>query len=377
MTEVAGTLRPSSAPRWGPGGCPGSFALELLYPENTESEKAREGTAGHHYATEAVQGRMVTLGSLAPNGYPIDQEMIDGGQHFIMEVLAERAMASTNAREATEQFVTMHGLVHPSNEGTPDWRLLDYGRRRIVVIDFKYGHRRVGAYRNWQLVDYAVGVVESMELTWAEIADWKVRLVIVQPRDYGSDPVKEWEITGAQLEALVADLTTAAVAAKTPNAILKTGEHCRDCDARWACPALRDVGRHAIDISGESTPHELDNTGIGMELTLIDTAMRRLEARRTGLQEVAASKIQSGQPVKGWRMGNADTREKWLKPAVEVFALGDMMGVDLRKPQEPITPAQARKAGVDATVIKAYADKPQGAIKLMPADETTAAKAFG
>lgn len=377
VIEVDGTLRPSNAIRWGPDACPGSFALEQLYPEDTESEKARQGTAAHFYATEAIQGRVVTVGTLAPNGYPIDQEMIEAGQHFISEVLAERITMSPDAVEATETLVTMHDLIHRDNEGTPDWYTADSARKRIKVIDFKYGHRPHKAFRHWQLIDYAVGVVESLGLTFEEIWNWEIILVIVQPRDYGAEPVKEWTLTGSDLAGYAKRLLTAAIIAKRPNAPLRTGEHCRDCDARHVCPALREVGLHAIDIAGESTPHELDNVAIGMELTLIDTAMKRLEARRTGLQEVAISKIQGGDPIKGWTMGRGDTREKWLVDVAQVFALGELMGVDLQKPPEPITPAQARKAGVDATVIKAYADKPQGAVKLIPASEASAAKAFG
>lgn len=376
MAEVPGILRPSSAPRWGPDACPGSFAMEQHFPEDTESEKARQGTAGHHYATEGVQGRVVKIGDLAPNGYPIDQEMVDGGAHFLGDVLAEMAQMSPKAIHRTETKVFMHGMIHHDNEGTPDWWMADYERKRIVVEDYKYGHLSVKAFRNWQVIDYAVGVVEGLQLTWEEVADWTIRLVIVQPRDFRSEPVKEWVITGAQLRVLAERLAQAAIAAKTPNAPTITGPHCRDCDARHACPALREVGQHVLDLAGESTPHILDNVALGMELQLIDAAMKRLEARRTGLQEVAQAKIQRGEPVKGWKMGPGETREKWLKPADEVFALGHIFGVDLRKPPEPITPAQARKAGVDATVIKAYADKPQGAHKLMPADMNDAVKAF-
>jgi hypothetical protein len=46
----------------------------------------------------------------------------------------------------------------------------------------------------------------------------------------------------------------------------------------------------------------------------------------------------------------------WTKPATEVYALGDMMGVDLRV-TKPCTPTQAINAGIDGTVINAYADR--------------------
>lgn len=374
MTRIV--LRPSGAVRWGPGACPGSPVMEARYPEDTESEKARQGTAAHYYVTEGVQGRTVAVGTLAPNGYPIDQEMLDGGQEFIADVQAEVRQAGPNHLFRVETMVTMHGLVHPDNEGTPDAFLVDHVNKRLIVWDYKYGHRSVDAFRNWQVVDYAAGVLEGCEYTLADVADWSVSLRIVQPRDYGAAPVKRWDITGAQLFVHIEQLALAAAAAATPGAPTISGPHCRDCDARHACPALRLAGGLAVDFAHESVPHELDNEGVGLWLRTIAAAKKRLEALETGLQEVAIAKMQSGQAVPHWQMGRGDTREKWKVPAADVFLLGTAYGVDLRKPQEPITPAQARKAGVDASVIATYAEKPAGAVKLMPADASNAAKAF-
>ena len=56
--------------------------MEALYPE-PESEAAREGTAAHWYVTEAVQGRVHPVGALAPNGVPLDAEMVECGAAFV------------------------------------------------------------------------------------------------------------------------------------------------------------------------------------------------------------------------------------------------------------------------------------------------------
>ena len=87
--------------------------------------------------------------------------------------------------------------------------------------------------------------------------------------------------------------------------------------------------------------------------------------------------IQGGKSVPGWSIDHTVGREEWSKPASEVFALGQLFGVDLARPAEPITPAQARKAGVDATVISAYAKRKAGTAKLIKVDTTAARKAFG
>lgn len=56
--------------------------------------------------------------------------------------------------------------------------------------------------------------------------------------------------------------------------------------------------------------------------------------------------------------------------------MGDLMGVDLRKPVELDTPAQARKKGVDESVIAAYSETPMTAIKLVEVDGTEARQVF-
>lgn len=374
--EVPGTLRPSNAPQWGPGGCPGSFYMQQQFPENPETEKARQGTAAHWVAMEGLHGRRHPVGFLTPNGVPVDQEMMDGADVYIRDVLGETATLSPEGRVFVETKVFGHKTVHPDNEGTADCNLIDPTAKRYVGWDFKYGHRGVHPFRNWQIVDYMLCALETAGFSFEDVHDWSFSLRIVQPRDYKAEPVKTWEITGAQLPPLLFDLKAAAIAAKTRNAPCIPGDYCGDCTAAHACPALRAVGGYAMDIAGESTPEFLDNEGIGLELRAITRAMKRLEARKTGLEEVAIAKIQMGERLPHWTLGRGDTREKWVSAADEVFMMGDLMGVNLRKEPEPITPNQARKAGVDATIVATYAQKPAGAVKLLPADASDAAKAF-
>ena len=84
-------LRPSGAERW--GNCAGSHSLEALYPEE-DGPEAREGTAAHYFATEALQGRVHAVGTLAPNGHPIDVDMVEHGQMLIDDVTAELRLSN-------------------------------------------------------------------------------------------------------------------------------------------------------------------------------------------------------------------------------------------------------------------------------------------
>ncbi len=369
-------LRPSSAHRWGPGGCPGSPHLEARYPEDTESPAAREGTAAHYYATERLQGRVWPIGTLAPNGHPIDQDMIDGGDLLYETVRAIRAGCSDQARMYVERGVTMHGLIHPQNEGTLDVAIIDFVQHKVFVIDYKYGHRYVEVFRNWQLVDYLAGVIEGAELSREEFIGWSVNAVIVQPRWFGKQgTVRTWSTLGHKFWPELEALASAAERAADPAAPLQTGEHCRDCSARHMCPALGAVSGLGIDLAWESSPAEMSLDAMARENRQITWAIERLEARKTGLDASLTAALMSGKPVPLWGMTRTEGRENWRVPVSQVIDLGDMMGVDLRK-MGTLTPNQARKAGLDEAVTSQYAGRNAGEIKLVLLDETTAAKAF-
>lgn len=372
--EIPGVLRPSNAIHWGP--CAGSFFMESQFPEDAESEKAREGTAAHYYATEGVLGREHALGTVTPNGVAITQEMIDGGQHFISDILGELLKLDGSYLFRVETKVYPHGIIHPDNEGTPDAFLVSQQAKLAIVWDYKFGHRAVDVFRNRQLINYLAGVLEGLELTKADCEGWRISLRIVQPRNYGAAEVTTWEITGAEAWAWFDTLSAEAYAAKTPGAHCVTGDHCRDCTAAHACDALRLAGGDAREYAGTATPQVLDARGYGEELRAIARAIKRLEARKIGVEEVIASKIRGGENVPHWMLGRGDKRQVWTVPPAEVFSMGDLMGHNLRAPQMPITPVQATKLGIDEAVILAYSEKPAGAVKLLPVDVNTAAKAF-
>lgn len=371
----AGILRPSSAPRW--AWCGGSFVMEAAYPEDVDTPEQREGTAAHFYATEALQGRVHAVGTVAPNGYPIDAEMVECAADFIADVQTQCAISyPTPSAIGVEQKLTMHAWIHPDCEGTPDAYFLNLAAGVLIVWDYKYGHRTVDPFRHDQLLCYVAGVAEAHGLDAADMARLSVSLRIAQPRNYSSKgPIRRWDTTGAEALAQIDRLRQAAHAAKLPGAPCQTGAHCRDCSAIVPCEANRQVGGYAMDLAGRSTPEPLPIAALGLELRQIDAGLQRLQARRDGLAAVVMDAIQRGQNVPYFKRGYGSGRETWSTPLPEVFAMGDMMGADLRK-EAAVTPAQARKLGVDDTVIQAYAKTPTGAAKLVPVDDNHAAKAF-
>lgn len=351
--------------------------METAYPEPDDSPEAREGTAGHYYGTERLEGRTWPVGTLAPNGHPIDRAMVEGGELLFNDVQAELQAIPPPYAFKVETKVFAHTWVHPKNEGTPDAFLLSVARRVLIVWDYKYGHLYVDPFRSGQCVNYVAAIFESYGITREEAAGYSISIRIVQPRNYHRDgPVRRWDTTGATVLPLIDALATAAREAKQPDPPTKTGPWCRDCSGRRACDAFMRLGAAAMQMAGDTTPHELPPAAMGLELLHIQTAIKALEARKSALEEIVLATIERGGNVPFWGKGYVDSKERWKVDPAAVFFLGDAFGVNLRKPQEPITPAAARKL-VDPAVISEYAEKPRGAAKLVPVDETAAARVFG
>lgn len=78
-------LAPSGAERW--VNCTGSVELCRQFPERDDSPAAREGEAAHWVASEALSGRSVAVGALAPNGTAITAEMIEGAELYVSAIM--------------------------------------------------------------------------------------------------------------------------------------------------------------------------------------------------------------------------------------------------------------------------------------------------
>lgn len=371
-------LRPSGSDTW--AWCGAAYELGEQFPELEDSDHAREGNAAHDYVKHALHGRPPAAGTLASNGWPIDAEMIEAGQVYLDYCRGHMAEASPTALIRIETPVTMHKLVHPLNEGTPDFFMADAARKLIVVPDFKYGHREVDPFQRLQLVDYAAGVCEALELTADDVADWTVVLAIVQPRCYSADggPMRTWRITGAELFQWVRWLSDRAHAAASGDAPANTGAWCNDCSARLHCAAFQRSGHNALEVSREAFAASMPNAAVGLQLVLVRRAMAKLKAMDTALEELAKSRLRGGQVVPFFGMRPKAGSLQWKDPA-EALAVGAALGVDMRKPpmtSTVATPSQAAKLGWPQELIDEFATR-KSSIELTELNEAQAAKVFG
>lgn len=368
MSEHA-LLAPSSAERW--VNCPGSMQLCQKYPEpSEETDEQREGTAAHWAMAEVLAGQVVAEGQIAPNGWVLDGDMVEGAELF-----AETVRARVRGPIHVEERLPPGRRIHPHNWGTPDAWAYDGVLR---VFDYKYGHGVVEVYENWQLVDYTALLLDLLRIDGAADQVLQVELTIVQPRVYHRDgQVRSWRMKASDLRGHINKLNMAAEIAFEPEPPVVTGEYCDHCSARIACPALLKAAGRIAQYGGVGIPHDLTIGQLGAHARMLEAQTKVLEARKTGVLAQIDLLIRQANSVPGWALESNPGREKWTVPGETVIQMGQLYGLDLAKPAAPITPNQARKAGMDESTLSSLSKREPTALKLVQDDGSKARRVFG
>jgi hypothetical protein len=377
MSGVHSIFAPSSAERQ--AACAASVTLERAYPETGERTEALEGE-GAHWVTEqtlASDGKaQPSVGARAPNGVFVTDEMIEGADIMFEDISALLEpfglMPSDGMIEVSVSVPRVHELCY----GTPDYRIwLPTPRPTLVVYDYKFGHRVVDAFENWQLMDYVSGAISATAL---HDLDVDVIVKVVQPRSFHRDgPVREWRFAAADIRQFQNIRHMQALKALAPNPPAQTGPHCGDCRARHACTALQKAAYAAIDYSEKALPLELTPAAMGLELVLVTEAIKRLEARKSGLEEQTKGTMHRGQDVPHWAFEQGTGRERWTVPDAQVIALAKVFNVNVAQPQKALTPKQAEKAGLPLHALAGLVETPKTALALVRDDGSKLRKVFG
>jgi hypothetical protein len=379
--NIKSVLKPASAARR--IACPGSRALEELYPQDS-SPSAKEGAAAHWLAAEILGGcELIDMPDTAPNGEYITQEMVDGAELYKNAVHSD--MTFPRPKPPTPSVYIERPLdlscVYPSMWGTPDawhYEITFGGHRNIFIYDYKFGHGIIDAFENWQLIEYAAGIFKELDIDGINDRKTIVKFVIVQPRSYHRDgTVRSWTITGDNLRPYFNIVSAAESDSMSADARCNPSPQCNHCSARHACQALQRSALNAVDVSTSNIPWDLSPSQVGAELRYLQHAAKLLAARISGLSEEALATIRRGESVPGFRAEHSAGREVWKMPDSEVVALGAMFDLDLAKPTEVITPKQAVKMGFPKDIAQDYSEVHTGALRLVPEDGATARKIFG
>lgn len=373
-------IPPSSAARR--VQCPASRMMESRHPWVGDDEDALIGEASHELAAIIIANYGIgvsptedLIGEQASNGMIWTQESYDGARMYADHVRS--VMQSTGCFVPHVEQKVLIKAIHEACWGTPDCWLFHKAAGALHVWDYKFGHLIVEAFENWQGIEYIAGILEELGIDSAADEFITVHLHIIQPRAFHRlGPIRTWTVKASDLRPYFNKLEAVEAEALGDNPTCRTGPQCRDCSARVPCWGHTADSFAAIAYSGQPYSTPRDPAELGLELRLLRDAQATIKARLTGLEAQAEATIRDGDSVPGWAVEPGQTRTRWAVPTAEVLTLGDMLGVDLRKPPEPVTPTQAKKLGIDPAVISGYSETPTGALKLVESTKTIAAAVF-
>lgn len=346
--------------------CLAHLQMAQPYKDDPPTPESLEGDAAHWVNVQLVVHKsMPAVGLLTPQGLPVDADMQDGATlwHSIVGDYGHSEMPVVIQR------------LHPTLcWGTPDWWRYDPIEGVLRVADYKYGHLFVDAFEFWQGIAYVAGLLEMLGLP----ADTRVEFIIVQPRNYHPlGPVRRWMTTAAALQPYFERTAAAIARALAPHPEATVGPHCDFCPGRHECATLQHASMAATAYTNTMDRVNLPPSAVAVELRILEAAAQLIEARLTGLQQQAMSLIKSGAPVPGYQIEHPAGNLKWNKPVGEVLAIGELMGITVGKPVDTMTPTQALKAGIPASIVDIYATRPPGKAKLVPVSNVQTRKIFG
>lgn len=323
------------------------------------SSSAEEGSASHYAGENMLLGSVVMPTMSAPNGVILTNEMIDFAKVYVDDV------HSISNHDLNIETTIMVPDVHAKSFGTPDCWYFDKVNLILYIWDYKYGWGIVEAYENWQQINYASGILTILNEKYGiSDQDIRINMRIVQPRPWHEDGyVRTWQISGPELRGYVNQLYTQSHTALLDGVPeYTTGDHCRHCPGFLKCPVGTEAMFHMIDLSQKTTSTAKPN--IGRMLKLVNMAVKRLKNMKTSLETVASEHMKNGKQIEGFGMKPTFTNKGWDKPVNEILALGKVLGIELGKPQQPITPTQAINKGIPKEMVDLYASSKQSGYKI-------------
>lgn len=336
------------------------------YPETEQTEASKEGTAAHE-----VMAQYIALGG---KGLVCDNAEMQSGAELIGNNVFAVTQANPNGDLRVEQPVSI-ATIHPDCWGTPDVSYFLPGN--LWLWDYKFGHGFVEVFENWQLIEYAAGLLDLYQVNGIADQHTMVHMRIVQPRCYHPEgQIREWKILASDLRGRFNQARNFEAKATQELASLTVSEECDYCPARHACPALQHAALNACDRSYEANPFDLPPEALGHEAATLNRSLSLLQARLTGLEAQIEAKLRAGTFVPHWALGRGQGKTQWRVPKEQVAAFGDLMGVDLRKPVDVITPKQAKDKKLDGAIVDQMSEFIQGAVKVVPMDNSLAARVF-
>lgn len=337
--------------------CYGSKLIESKYPVVQRFE-ATEGTVAAKIAEDClITGKPLTdyIGQSVDNIY-IDQTMV----HYLASYV-------NHCRRIGEKYPgAVEGKFELEHHGHTLVGKLDYWNyhpdtHTLYVDDLKYGFGLVESKMNWQLLGGAFLIMSHYDWIAAECKT--VVLTIIQPR--GNHPAgidRPWQFDADLMRNYANQIKGAMLGAAMENPETKTGPHCKHCRGLLRCHSAETARGLAMDFAGDSYHSEPTAEQLAYDIDVTERAVGMLEQRLTAQKTLGLEMIRKGSLLPGWESRGSMGNLMWSGDAI---LAGDMLDVDLRKPEVPYTPTQAINMSLlDEKTVKSMSARKPGGLKL-------------
>lgn len=328
-------------------------------PENLDKTVSEEGNAAH-WLVEQVHSKQFIVEELvdrkAPNGIYIEHEMVEYLEDYLKDV-------QTVDQGTLIEHDTSYGV-----EGSNSWLVSGRGdflnywpqETHLLVADLKYGWSIVEP-NNWTLISHAVGwIYKNPDKPVSHVT-----LRIYQPRPHHHQGrIRSVTFTYAEIMQKGQEI---AEAMANPDNRLNTSEHCKNCRARFCCPAMLKAGYNAIEASTEAFVDNPSNEDLSFRLDQLERAQKVLEQLHKAYQDEGLARIKKGQVIDNYGVVKDYGTLAWEK-GTDPEMIKAMTGRDDVVKEKLITPTQAKKAGVPEDFVHAFASRPLKGIKLVKQD---------
>jgi len=318
------TIGASSSDRW--INCPGSVQLiDKLNLPSESSVYAAEGTAAHFvcaYCVEKNENPEALLNLIVdskaerfvggePDGetkFLVTEEMVEAVEVYVN--LARSLIEPGDEHDVEQKFDLSH--LHPGMDGTADLVIYKPAKRKLIVVDFKYGKGvAVEVKDNPQLLYYGLGALHRHGNRDVD----EVELIVCQPRcPHPDGPVRRWSCDRMDLFDWTGDLVEAAKRTTDPDAPFAAGDWCRWCPAKPHCPKLRDeafataqavFGANGEVKTADPTGFTPDEQGALMHKVAV------LEDWCKAFRDHARKCADDGRPPTGWKLVVTRMKREW------------------------------------------------------------------
>lgn len=327
-------------------------------PEDKDRTKRDEGEAASEYFEKKVMELEIPTHS--KNKQPITDEM----KHLINPIVEGiLAVDKANPRSTIQVETRCNWMTKAGIELAGRFDLSMEADNNLYLDDLKWGWGIVEAYKNWQLIAYAIGEVLRRGRPYNEIV-----MRIHQPRPHHEDGItREWRISYDKLLEYKEQIENRMAAIAGGDTTLVTGSQCKYCPAAGAaCPAFNKTFYKALETAHEFVQDDITDEELSMQLDLMTRIDEIFKIKKSSLELLATTRIKENKKIPGYALIDNLGDRKW-NPDVSPELIKMLTGKDITE-TKVLSPAQAEKIGVDKKLVADLVNRPMLGQKLKKMD---------